>query len=168
MPPEVKLRNFYTEVIYTMKPESTPKTPEELIAELKTRGMSSDDILKALCDPTVQTQNIEAHVSELMRNLGVPANVKGYRYLRRAIIIFRQNPDISMTKELYPILGKEFNTTAQRVERAMRHAIELSWERGDINSIHKIFGCTVSAQKSKPTNSEFISMLADKLYLEGK
>ena len=115
-----------------------------------------------------QQKKLEVRVSELLHNLGIPAHIKGYRYVRRAIIIVTENPNISITKELYPSVAKEFDTTASRVERAIRHAVELSSERCDIDTINEIFGNSVSYKKSKPTNSEFIAMLADKLYLEGK
>ena len=145
-------------------------TTEELIAELKSRGMSADDILNAITETTTTTQHkpLEVVVTELLHSLGIPAHLKGYRYVRRAVILAMETPEISMTKELYPSIAKEFRTTASRVERGIRHAIEVAWERGDTESINDIFGYSVSCEKGKPTNSEFIYMLADKLCIERK
>ena len=97
--------------------------------------------------------------------LGIPAHIKGYRYLRQAIIFAIENPESidAITKELYPEVAKTFNTTSSRVERAIRHAIEMAWERGEIETLREYFGNTVSLSKGKPTNSEFIALMADKI-----
>ena len=109
-------------------------------------------------------------VTEIIHEIGVPAHIKGYAYLREAIIRAVEDKDIinSITKELYPGVAVEFDTTASRVERAIRHAIEVAWDRGDIGILTKWFGYTVSHSKGKPTNSEFIALVADKLRLEMK
>ena len=100
----------------------------------------------------------------------LPAHIKGYQYLREAIIIAVGDMDVinAVTKILYPEVAKRFGTTASRVERAIRHAIEVAWDRGDLETLQKYFGYTVSNAKGKPTNSEFIAMIADKLQLERK
>lgn len=111
---------------------------------------------------------IEVRVTNLIHDVGVPAHIKGYQYLREAIILAVENADIinAVTKTLYPMLAKNFKTTPSRVERAIRHAIEVSWNRGQIEVHDKIFGYTVNSNKGKPTNSEFIAMLADLLRME--
>ena len=114
--------------------------------------------------------NIEALVTNVIHELGVPAHIKGYQYLREAIIMVIDNIDIinQITKQLYPDIAKRFKTTPSRVERAIRHAIEVAWARGEQQTVESIFGYTISASKGKPTNSEFIAMIADKLRLELK
>lgn len=104
-------------------------------------------------------------VTEILRNLGVPAHIKGYGYLREAIILVVNDPDLinGITKELYPQVAETFHTTASRVERAIRHAIEVGWDRGDIEVLQNFFGNTVSLSKGKPTNSEFIALVADEI-----
>ncbi|MBP8639901.1 MAG: sporulation transcription factor Spo0A [Oscillospiraceae bacterium] len=114
--------------------------------------------------------NLEAVVTEVIHEIGVPAHIKGYQYLREAIILTINDMDIinSVTKVLYPTVAKKFSTTPSRVERAIRHAIEVAWDRGDIETLQKFFGYTVSNVKGKPTNSEFIAMIADCLSLRRK
>jgi len=114
--------------------------------------------------------NLEAVVTEVIHEIGVPAHIKGYQYLREAIILTINDMDIinSVTKVLYPTVAKRFSTTPSRVERAIRHAIEVAWDRGDIETLQKFFGYTVSNVKGKPTNSEFIAMIADCLCLRRK
>lgn len=114
--------------------------------------------------------NLEALVTEIIHEIGVPAHIKGYQYLREAIILTINDMDIinAVTKVLYPAVAKKFNTTPSRVERAIRHAIEVAWDRGDIEVLQKFFGYTVSNIKGKPTNSEFIAMIADYLSLRQK
>lgn len=114
-----------------------------------------------------ESANIEAMVSNIIKVVGVPAHIKGYQFLRDAIIWTIEDMGIinAVTKELYPGIAKKHNTTSSRVERAIRHAIEVAWERGDIETINKLFGYTIHTSKGKPTNSEFIAMIADKLRL---
>ena len=113
-------------------------------------------------------RNLDANITGIIHEIGVPAHIKGYMYLREAISMVYHDIELlgSITKVLYPDIGKKFNTTASRVERAIRHAIEVAWNRGNVDAISNLFGYTVSVAKSKPTNSEFIAMVADKLRLE--
>ena len=113
-------------------------------------------------------RNLEALVTNLIHEVGVPAHIKGYQYLREAIIMVVKDIDVinQITKSLYPQIASKYSTTPSRVERAIRHAIEVAWGRGDQAIVEKIFGYTISAAKGKPTNSEFIAMIADKLRLE--
>ncbi|WP_202076740.1 sporulation transcription factor Spo0A [Caldalkalibacillus salinus] len=115
-------------------------------------------------------RNLDARITNIIHEIGVPAHIKGYLYLREAITMVYNNLELlgSITKILYPDIAKKYNTTSSRVERAIRHAIEVAWSRGNIDSINKMFGYTVSTHKAKPTNSEFIAMVADKLRLEYK
>lgn len=114
--------------------------------------------------------NIEALVTNIIHEVGVPAHIKGYQYLREAIIMVVNNIEVinQITKQLYPDIAQKYGTTPSRVERAIRHAIEVAWGRGQTEVVENIFGYTVSAAKGKPTNSEFIAMIADKLRLELK
>lgn len=114
--------------------------------------------------------NLEQEITNIIHEIGVPAHIKGYMYLREAIQMVVNNIELlsAVTKELYPSIAKKFNTTASRVERAIRHAIEVAWSRGQVDTINRIFGYTVSNGKGKPTNSEFIAMVADKLRLQNK
>jgi len=111
---------------------------------------------------------IEVRTTNMIHDVGVPAHIKGYQYIREAILMAVENEDVinAITKTLYPTLAKKFSTTPSRVERAIRHAIEVAWNRGQIEIHEKIFGYTVNSNKGKPTNSEFIAMIADRLRLE--
>ena len=111
--------------------------------------------------------SLESQVTAIIHEVGVPAHIKGYQYLREAIIIAVNDMDVinAVTKVLYPEVAKRFGTTPSRVERAIRHAIEVAWDRGDLETLQKYFGYTVSNAKGKPTNSEFIAMIADRLQL---
>ena len=113
---------------------------------------------------------IETMVTNIIHEIGVPAHIKGYQYLREAIIIAVNDMDVinAITKVLYPQVAKAFQTTPSRVERAIRHAIEVAWDRGDLDTLQRFFGYTVSNTKGKPTNSEFIALIADKLQLQLK
>ena len=114
--------------------------------------------------------NLETVVTDIIHEIGVPAHIKGYQYLREAIILTIRDMDMinAVTKVLYPEVARKFSTTPSRVERAIRHAIEVAWDRGDIEVLQKFFGYTVSNIKGKPTNSEFIAMIADHLSLKQK
>ena len=114
--------------------------------------------------------SIESLVTGIIHEIGVPAHIKGYQYLREAIIIAVGDMDVinAITKVLYPQVAKTFQTTPSRVERAIRHAIEVAWDRGDLDTLQRFFGYTVSNTKGKPTNSEFIALIADKLQLQLK
>ena len=119
---------------------------------------------------TVSDSDIEITISDIMRQIGVPAHIKGYQYLRTAIKLSINDSEMlgSVTKLLYPTVAKMYNTTASRVERAIRHAIEVAWDRGDVDVLSSYFGYTIQSQRGKPTNSEFIAMIADKLKLSLK
>ena len=114
--------------------------------------------------------DLETEITEILHEIGVPAHIKGYLYLREAITMVYNNIEIlgSITKILYPVVAKKFKTTSSRVERAIRHSIEVAWNRGNVDTISSIFSYTISYNKSKPTNSEFIAMIADKLRLAHK
>ena len=120
--------------------------------------------------PVRDNANIEAMVTSIIHEIGVPAHIKGYQYLREAIMIAVDDMDVinAITKVLYPQVAKTFGTTPSRVERAIRHAIEVAWDRGDLETLQRFFGYTVSNTKGKPTNSEFIALIADRLQLQLK
>ena len=120
--------------------------------------------------PTPREPSLEAVVTDIIHEIGVPAHIKGYQYLREAICLTVNDMDAinAVTKVLYPAVAKKFDTTPSRVERAIRHAIEVAWDRGDLETLQKFFGYTVSNIKGKPTNSEFIAMIADSLTLRRK
>lgn len=120
--------------------------------------------------PIGKPRNLDANITSIIHEIGVPAHIKGYQYLREAITMVYNNIEIlgAITKTLYPAIAERFKTTPSRVERAIRHAIEVAWTRGNIDSISHLFGYTVNISKSKPTNSEFIAMVADKLRIEHK
>lgn len=117
---------------------------------------------------TVSKQTLDIEVTNIIRELGIPAHIKGYQYLRDAILYIVDDMELlgSVTKVLYPMIAQRYTTTPSRVERAIRHAIEVAWSRGNIDLIHRIFGYTINIEKGKPTNSEFMAMIADKLRLE--
>lgn len=116
----------------------------------------------------VEDKNNHIIITSLLHEIGVPAHIKGYMYMRDAIKMVIQDVDLlgAITKELYPAIGKKYNTTASRVERAIRHAIEVAWTRGRVETIDLIFGYTIDQNKGKPTNSEFIAMVADKIRVQ--
>ncbi len=114
--------------------------------------------------------SLEIVVTDIIHKIGVPAHIKGYHYLREAIMLSVHDVDMldSITKVLYPTVAKKFNTTSSRVERAIRHAIEIAWDRGDLDTLNTYFGYTINANKGKPTNSEFIALITDKIRLNYK
>lgn len=116
------------------------------------------------------SSDIETRITRLIHKVGIPAHIKGYQYLRTAIAKTYGNPNLinSVTKELYPSIAKQYDTTSSRVERAIRHAIEVAWDRGDCDVLAEMFGYTVQKTKGKPTNSEFIALISDNLRLESK
>jgi two-component system response regulator (stage 0 sporulation protein A) len=118
---------------------------------------------------SVDRDDLEAQVTGIIHKIGVPAHIKGYQYLRTAIIMTVENPDLinAVTKVLYPAIAKQYQTTASRVERAIRHAIEVAWNRGKIENINNLFGIKVYSSNEKPTNGEFIALVADKMLIEG-
>lgn len=114
--------------------------------------------------------DIETQVTSIIHKIGVPAHIKGYQYLRTAIMMTIENSELinSVTKILYPTVAKKYQTTSSRVERAIRHAIEVAWDRGDLDTLNAYFGYTIQNERGKPTNSEFIAMIADNLRLKNK
>ncbi len=118
----------------------------------------------------VDSEDIETQVTKIIHRIGVPAHIKGYQYLRTAIIMAVEDREIinSVTKVLYPTVAEQYSTTPSRVERAIRHAIEVAWDRGDIDVLNSYFGYTIQNSRGKPTNSEFIAMISDNLRLKNK
>lgn len=151
-----------------------PCDPMFLISRIKM--LIGNDLLsepkREYSDMNEERENgyLERRVTDIIHDLGVPAHIKGYQYLREAILKTVKNMGIinAVTKELYPVVAKEFYTTPSRVERAIRHAIEVAWSRGDIEVLQQYFGHTVSNIRCKPTNSEFIAMIADKMAVDNR
>ena len=114
--------------------------------------------------------DLETQVTKILHKIGVPAHIKGYQYLRTAIIMTVENNNLinSVTKILYPSVAKTYETTSSRVERAIRHAIEVAWDRGDLDVLNSYFGYTIQNERGKPTNSEFIAMISDNLHLKNR
>ncbi len=141
---------------------------------VRTVGQESEASRGVVSLPAAQRakpeKRIDTLVTEIIHEIGIPAHIKGYQYIREAIIEVVADMDLinAVTKALYPQVAKKYLTTPSRVERAIRHAIEVAWDRGDIEVLQKYFGYTVSGVKGKPTNSEFIALIADKLQLRLK
>lgn len=139
----------------------------DILEEARKRGITIEEFLIAIQQEEVSKVSNEdvIKISEILKEIGIPANLKGYRYLRQAILLVLQNPEMldNITKILYPEVAKLCNTTVIRVERSMRHAIKVAWERGEYKILYKYFGCTVSKTKRKPSNSEFVATIADYL-----
>lgn len=125
-------------------------------------------LLKADSKVVKKSENVLLIITDILHKIGIPAHIKGYKYLREAISLTIDNPDdySSVTKTLYPTIAKTFDTTPARVERAIRHAIEIAWNRGEATTISEYFGCTISNTRGKPTNSEFIAIISDTLLLD--
>ncbi len=154
---------------YIMKPYSPEILYKRIIQLAVTKDIEEQDKLVSLAyEP--EEQNIENDVTEIIREIGIPAHIKGYQYIREGIIMSIKDMNMLnyITKLLYPSIAKKYKTTSSSVERAIRHAIEVAWGRGKIEVIEEMFGYTVSAGKGKPTNSEFIALIADKLRIEYK
>lgn len=154
-----------------------PFTPLELAhhtlnAVKNTKYFTNQDNFPAFLSKEANTKetNTEIQVTEILHQIGVPAHIKGYHYLRASIILSIENPKIinAVTKQLYPAVAEQFSTTSSRVERAIRHAIEVAWDRGDVDILNSYFGYTIHTSRGKPTNSEFIAMISDKLRLKIK
>ena len=146
---------------YALKPFAMEKL-ENIIIETFKSLKNNNELLE------LQDKGIQIQVTNILHALGIPSHIKGYQYIRSAILMVYDNPGFigGITKELYPDLSIKFNTSIQRVERAIRHAIEVSWLRGDIDLMESIFGHSVDIDRAKPTNSEFIVTIADKLRLD--
>ena len=143
------------------------------LADLARRIAAHNTVMPVFNDPGKNLPpevELEMRVTNIIHDIGVPAHIKGYQYLREAIIMTVKDMDIinAITKVLYPTVAKRYKTTSSRVERAIRHAIEVAWDRGDVEVLNGFFGYTVSNVKGKPTNSEFISLIADRIRLEQK
>lgn len=155
---------------YIMKPFSN----ETLIKRIKSVNKISRSHLKRNNGECVGAQvretDLEERVTTMLHEIGIPAHIKGYHYLRDAIMMAVKDMDVlnAITKVLYPTVAKKYQTTSSRVERAIRHAIEVAWSRGELETIDQLFGYTVSTGKGKPTNSEFIALIADTIQLEYK
>ena len=128
------------------------------------------DLSKEDIAPEDENDNVTLAVSNLLHSLGMPSHIKGYQYIRESIMMMYENPSMvgGITKEIYPEIADKFDTTTSRVERAIRHAIEVSWNRGDYDLMEEIFGNSVDYDRAKPTNSEFIATIADKLRVDKK
>lgn len=124
----------------------------------------------AVTPPAASAGNYDVEVTSILHQMGVQAHIKGYQYLRDAIVFVIEDINLlgAVTKELYPMIAEKYNTTASRVERAIRHGIELAWDRGNIDLMNKYFGYTIDVERGKPTNSEFIAMIADKLKMANR
>ena len=152
---------------YFLKPFDINTMAERIIQLSGWKNEISPVVVK---DNVVTDPELELMVTEIIHQIGVPAHIKGYHYLREAIILSVKNSDIinSVTKVLYPTVAKNHSTTSSRVERAIRHAIEVAWDRGDIDVLNSYFGYTIQNDRGQPTNSEFIAMISDKLRLRLK
>jgi len=144
---------------YILKPFDLSDLEDKILDTFTISGKKSINLFN---------NNLKISISKMLHELGMPSHIKGYQYIREAISMVYDNPDIvgGITKELYPELASKFDTTVSRVERAIRHAIEVSWNRGDWDLMEEVFGHSVDIDKAKPTNSEFIVTVADKLRLE--
>ncbi len=150
-----------------LKPVNVSSLSEHIQSLLAHR---QKDIPAAAMQEVEKGPDIESQVTQIIHQIGVPAHIKGYQYLRTAILLTVKDSDIinSVTKVLYPSVAKKYSTTTSRVERAIRHAIEVAWDRGDVDTLNSYFGYTIQNNRGKPTNSEFIAMIADNLRLKYK
>ena len=152
---------------YFLKPFDINTMAERIIQLSGWKNEISPVVVK---DNVVTDPELELMVTEIIHQIGVPAHIKGYHYLREAILSSLEDKELleSVTKMLYPTVAKKFDTTSSRVERAIRHAIEIAWDRGNLDTLNSFFGYTVNTCKGKPTNSEFIALITDKLRLQYK
>ena len=146
---------------YFLKPIDPQMMAERIIQISSWKGVGITAHYEAQEDLTVV-------ITEILHQIGVPAHIKGYQYVREAIRLTVENPDMlnSVTKILYPTVAENFKSTSSRVERAIRHAIEVAWDRGDVEVLNSYFGYTIQSQRGKPTNSEFVAMISDKIRLK--
>jgi len=151
---------------FVLKPYNTKNLAISIAELCKTRSGA----LRTVKPLEETTGSLEMRVTEILHQIGVPAHIKGYHYLRDSIIMAIETPDImnSVTKKLYPSVAQKYETTSSRVERAIRHAIEVAWDRGDVDILNSYFGYTIHISRGKPTNSEFIAMISDKMRLQLK
>ncbi|MGM9572110.1 MAG: sporulation transcription factor Spo0A [bacterium] len=155
---------------YMLKPLDLDSLVEriKLLSDHASCVIKNKDGAKKLMPGKTKAKNLEVQVTGIIHEIGIPAHIRGYAYLRDAILMVMDNPNLlnAVTKELYPAIGEKYETTSSRVERAIRHAIELAWDRGNVDYLNQVFGHTVRVDKGKPTNSEFIAIVADKLRIE--
>jgi len=153
---------------FMLKPFDMDILANEIRQVVKKDERMIPSIPKRREETTTPVRDLDAEITDIIHEIGVPAHIKGYMYLRKGISMVYHDIELlgSITKVLYPDIAKHYNTTASRVERAIRHAIEVAWTRGNIDAISALFGYTINVSKAKPTNSEFIAMIADKLRLE--
>lgn len=152
---------------YLVKPLNYEILSERLL-QLCGKGASTGAVQPLLSTPFCT--NMEEQVTAILLEIGIPAHVKGYHYVRAAILLATEEPDTvnAVTKIVYPTVAKQFGTSASRVERAIRHAIEVAWDRGNVDTLTSLFGYSINSNRGKPTNSEFIAMIADRLRLKNK
>lgn len=152
---------------YMLKPQPPERICEAIMDFAQTEPIKP---IPQKTAPVPDISDLETIVTEMIHDLGVPAHIKGYQYIRSAIMMVVENMDLLnfITKRLYPEIAKSYHTTASRVERAIRHSIEVAWSRGNADMMNSIFGYTINTGKGKPTNSEFIAMVADKIRLQVK
>lgn len=157
-------------IYYIMKPFNNEMVLNKVREMKKSSETAKLKLTKHPAGEKYNYENLENDVTDIIHEVGVPAHIKGYQYLRDAILMVIKDPDMlnSITKILYPTIAKENATTPSRVERAIRHAIEVAWSRGNMDIINSLFSYTVSTGKGKPTNSEFIALIADKIRLQCK
>ncbi len=146
---------------------NTDKEFQIMITVPSGKGSSARKAVESVEEKTKEERDLEQDVTDMIHEIGVPAHIKGYQYLREAIMMSVEDPSMisSITKILYPTIAKRFQTTPSRVERAIRHAIEVAWSRGRMETLDALFGYTIDTGKGKPTNSEFIALIADKIRL---
>ncbi|MGN0551529.1 MAG: sporulation transcription factor Spo0A [Acutalibacteraceae bacterium] len=157
---------------FVLRPYDTAKLAESIINLLSSEENNSRDNISRFV-PASKPQSsgsMKIKITEILHQIGVPAHIKGYHYLRDSIMMSIEKPEIinAVTKQLYPSVAKKYETTSSRVERAIRHAIEVAWDRGDVDVLNSYFGYTIHNGRGKPTNSEFIAMISDKLRLQMK
>lgn len=150
---------------FVLKPYNIDELAQNIVRLFNRNSFSVKGGIKSV---PMDSFSIEVKVTEILHQIGVPAHIKGYHYLRDSIIMSVEKPDIinAVTKQLYPSVAKKYTTTSSRVERAIRHAIEVAWDRGDVEVLNSYFGYTIQGSRGKPTNSEFIAMISDKLRLQ--
>ena len=152
---------------YFLKPFDTDEMAERILSLCSKKRVES---IRSAKPAVTASGSLEMRVTEIIHQIGVPAHIKGYQYLRDAILMAIEDDDIinAVTKRLYPAVAKKHSTTSSRVERAIRHAIEVAWDRGDVDVLNSYFGYTIHNGRGKPTNSEFIAMISDKFRLQLK
>lgn len=159
----INMTNNYGVNYYMLKPFSL------LALETRILELANHEYIKAI-ELTDSERQVHVAISKLLHQLGIPSHIKGYTYIRESVFLFYKNSDVygGITKEVYPEVAMRYSTTASRVERAIRHAIEVSWARGDYELMEEIFGNSVSFDRDKPTNAEFIATIADRLRFDKK